>query len=140
MCRKIKDTLCWDCGNHFLKCEQRCCWSEEFKPVEGWVADSTTIREKNDADSDVVDVSSFLVHECPLYIKQPYVGKKEIKIKVMIDYFNKGYFVFYNSRNNNARKYLDNKVMEFFNITLSVLNKNHEKYYDLYFRNVDYRQ
>lgn len=64
-------TLCWNCGNAYGKCP----WTEvdeltnrvKFQPVPGWVADKTNLKLHHDEkDEDF----SYLVHECPMFIKE----------------------------------------------------------------------
>lgn len=56
-----KNTLCWECRN-FSKCS----WSKG-KPVEGWVAKPTTIKNGN-----YPDIETFLVLECPKFIPEKF--------------------------------------------------------------------
>lgn len=50
-----KDTICWDCQNFM-----RCSWAHG-KPVEGWTATPTIVRDREG------DFKSFIVEECPLF-------------------------------------------------------------------------
>jgi hypothetical protein len=54
------DTLCWKCQN----ATGGCSWSQELKPVEGWVAKKTKIRLQRGAN----DIDSFIVRKCPEFI------------------------------------------------------------------------
>ena len=54
---QTKDTLCWSCSR-VTECE----WGQVSKPVPGWVATPTIIRQSN-----CPDIKSFLVQECPKY-------------------------------------------------------------------------
>ena len=55
--------LCWTCG----KCYGDCSWSLEFKPVKGWKAEPTIIR--NGGSFGCEDIPSYRVEECPEYVK-----------------------------------------------------------------------
>ena len=52
------DTICWNCK----KASGRCSWSREFKPVEGWRAIPTKVREQGKKDKFI---PSYDVYECP---------------------------------------------------------------------------
>ncbi len=52
------ETLCWGCK----KAIGGCSWADKLKPVEGWDAEPTIVK---DADGDF---ESFLVKTCPEYI------------------------------------------------------------------------
>lgn len=54
-----QETLCWSCKKACGKCS----WSKSFKPVKGWKATPTKIRN----GSGMID--SFFIHECPLFVK-----------------------------------------------------------------------
>ena len=55
---KQTGTLCWGCKN---ACGG-CAWSRDFKPVEGWEADKTTVK----CDNGIV-YRSYHVKSCPEY-------------------------------------------------------------------------
>lgn len=59
-----KDTICWRCKNS----TGRCCWSKEFKPVPGWNAQQTVIKNYT-ASGDIVFDSSYVVKMCPMFLK-----------------------------------------------------------------------
>ena len=48
-------TICWECK----KATCGCSWSKYFKPVEGWEAEPTTVKDEN------YTYSSYLVKSCP---------------------------------------------------------------------------
>ena len=52
----ITPTLCWDCA----KAVNRCSWSIDFTPVEGWTAEKTKLRNKDNGY-----VESYRVTACP---------------------------------------------------------------------------
>ena len=54
-----KGQICWMCQNSTGKCS----WSRELKPVEGWEAEPTIIRNK---DGDIYD--SYKITYCPQFI------------------------------------------------------------------------
>lgn len=58
---KSKDTLCWDCKNsNGIVCPW---FSKKGKPVPGWKATPTVIKNKGR------EFPSYDVHECPLFEK-----------------------------------------------------------------------
>lgn len=56
--RHLRSTLCWDCSRALGGCS----WSREYVPVEGWVAEPTTIR--NNATGYT---NSYHIIACPLF-------------------------------------------------------------------------
>ena len=57
--RKNPDTtICWDCKNALCRCP----WSQSFKPVKGWVAQPTKIK-----DAKGLIIQSYKVLECPMF-------------------------------------------------------------------------
>ena len=61
-----RPTLCWKCKN---ASNSGCSWSKRFKPVEGWDATPTTVKEGYLKDGSVRNVDSFNVHTCPKFIQ-----------------------------------------------------------------------
>lgn len=58
--RRIENEhLCWHCQNVCCGCS----WSRCFKPVNGWIAEQTIIKDSTK------DFSSYKVHKCPEFIK-----------------------------------------------------------------------
>ena len=55
-----RETLCWTCKN--AAGAQRCSWSSEFIPVEGWNA------MRSDLQCDGRMIESYCVIECPQYM------------------------------------------------------------------------
>lgn len=60
--QKQIDTLCWDCHNSTGGCS----WSSEFKPVDGWEAIPTVIKNGKYPEN------SFIVISCPCFIRDSY--------------------------------------------------------------------
>ena len=58
-----KDTLCWRCANAVPTEDTGCLWSREFKPVEGWDAEETSVLAKN--KSGARHLVSYRVKSCP---------------------------------------------------------------------------
>lgn len=54
-----KESICQTCFN--FNCE----WHEHFKPVDGWTATPTKIRDMHGASKVVID--SYFVENCPCY-------------------------------------------------------------------------
>lgn len=54
------ESLCQNC----FCCD--CDWHEHFKPVDGWEATPTIIREQR-RKGKVAEIPSYCVHKCPLY-------------------------------------------------------------------------
>jgi hypothetical protein len=52
------ETLCWKCQ----RADGKCRWSREFKPVEGWLAIPTKVKEQGKKDQYI---TSFNVYACP---------------------------------------------------------------------------
>lgn len=62
---KISKQLCWNCKRTGgCKGVKPCPWALAFKPIKGWEATPTVIREK-----DGTKVESYDITECPLFIK-----------------------------------------------------------------------
>lgn len=57
---KNETSLCQSCFR--IGCD----WHDHFKPVDGWVATPTVILEQR-SGNDKEEVSSYMVHRCPLY-------------------------------------------------------------------------
>ena len=53
------DQLCWLCKNACGKCD----WSKYLKPINGWTAELTIIKDS------MGDFSSYKIHKCPKFIK-----------------------------------------------------------------------
>ena len=62
-----RGTLCWHCQN---ACNSGCSWSRSFKPVKGWEATPTIIKQgtRTKAENPFF-TKSFFVHKCPEFIK-----------------------------------------------------------------------
>lgn len=56
-----KGQICWRCQNS----TGRCSWSRELKPVEGWVAEPTIVRNKEGK----VLYSSYKIIFCPEFLQ-----------------------------------------------------------------------
>lgn len=70
-------TLCWDCKKSF----GGCAWSREFKPIEGWKAKLTKI--KNGVGIYTRNTDSFDVYECPEFeLRERLKGKRTTEKKV----------------------------------------------------------
>lgn len=67
------DTICWFCKNAYCKCD----WSKNFKPVENWVAEKTTIINRYD-EKEIHRTESYIVRECPCYVRDSKKTAKEI--------------------------------------------------------------
>lgn len=62
---KISNQLCWNCKRTgACKGVKPCPWAAAFKPVKGWEATPTVIREL-----DGTKVESYDIKACPLFIK-----------------------------------------------------------------------
>ena len=58
--RQMEDgQICWRCDN---ACGG-CCWSSCFKPVNGWVAERTIVKDSNG------DFSSYRIKKCPEFTR-----------------------------------------------------------------------
>lgn len=64
--------MCWDCKNACCGC----CWSQDFKPVPGWKATPTKIKQK-----EGIFIDSYIVHDCPQFEKDVVNNLKEISIQ-----------------------------------------------------------
>lgn len=71
---KTSKQLCWNCKRTGgCKGVEPCPWAAAFKPVKGWEATPTVIREK-----DGTKVESYDVTACPLFIKdKEFATRKE---------------------------------------------------------------
>ena len=69
------ETRCWSCVRSMPTPGVGCRWARYLKPVIGWVALETTYKGYYGKP----DTNSFMVLQCPLYIKEP-------KPKMMIKY------------------------------------------------------
>lgn len=65
----LKNSLCWYCDNAYGGCE----WAQEFKPVEGWNAEPTEIKDKTRDTT----ISSYNVKSCPKFIPDEKFTKKD---------------------------------------------------------------
>ena len=54
------ETICWNCQ----RATGGCSWSQNFKPVDGWKVQKTSIRE-----SGVRNFESVKVLECPKFVE-----------------------------------------------------------------------
>lgn len=64
-------TLCWDCAN---ATNNFCPWVESGKPVDGWRATPTTIKQNGH-----VVAHSYHVHSCPMFKRDAeYGGRKKV--------------------------------------------------------------
>ena len=59
-----KGQLCWDCANACSGCS----WSRNFTPVQGWIAESTTIVFKH-PNGNEHETKTYKIIECPEYRK-----------------------------------------------------------------------
>ena len=71
-------TLCWDCDKACGKCS----WSKELKPVKGWKAVPTKVKNgfttfKGTKNFSIVD--SFDVYDCPEFEVLKINNKEELK-------------------------------------------------------------
>ena len=57
--KQTNDQLCWQCQ----KATGGCPWSDNFKPVEGWVAKPTIIKDS------ARDIKTYKIKKCPLFIR-----------------------------------------------------------------------
>lgn len=58
--RKLNDgQLCWNCKNACGNCS----WSRNFKPIEGWIATPSIIK-----DYEYGDIESYDIKMCPEFI------------------------------------------------------------------------
>lgn len=71
-----KITLCWDCANAIGKC----CWSQKFKPVKGWIARQVPYKEQGFKEG-----FTYMVDQCPLFVRdgvhngtRRFIERKEI--------------------------------------------------------------
>lgn len=58
--------LCWTCKN---ACNGGCSWSKEFKPVDGWTAEKTTIPVNGEY------AETYKIIKCPEYKSDRRYGK-----------------------------------------------------------------
>ena len=66
------NSICWDCANACCNCS----WSQSFTPVDGWKATPTRIKQ-----SEGVFIESYIVHECPCFVKDIVRQLKQISTK-----------------------------------------------------------
>lgn len=60
-----RGTLCWLCQN---ATNSGCSWSARFKPVKGWTATPTLIKNAiNKRTEEVTLIPSYFVHKCPQF-------------------------------------------------------------------------
>ena len=74
------NTLCWLCENS-VPCPnpfRGCAWSVFGVPVQGWDAKPTIIHATRGSDSDVIDIPSYLVYNCPEF-KAEVQPKEEVR-------------------------------------------------------------
>lgn len=140
-----KSTLCWNCGVHFPECKTKCSWDDDFKPVDGWVADKTTIHNRyKNKDGEIINTSieSFCVHSCPLFITQESLGygiKKEQALilknqyKINKEYNKIGFFRFIEKRNREQLYYLGKKIASYYGVSYNYMKYDRKKYFDMYF-------
>ena len=57
--KKPKGQICWVCKNACGGCS----WSKEFKPVTGWLAKTTIIKDSEG------DIFSYKIKKCPEFIR-----------------------------------------------------------------------
>ena len=67
------DTLCWHCKNAYCKCD----WSKNFKPIKNWVAEKTIIINSF-SEKEKHITNSYIVKECPYYVRDSKKTPKEI--------------------------------------------------------------
>lgn len=63
----MKDTLCWTCA---VPGTGGCSWDLELKPVEGWGAEPTRLRQNGGW------TRSYHVNSCPLFRPMELVGRQ----------------------------------------------------------------
>ena len=68
----INKTLCWNCAR--ATGPGMCSWAEEFKPVEGWIAEKTKLSLGRDGN-----ISSYFVGYCPEYLDDTDAPAKDPK-------------------------------------------------------------
>ena len=73
-----KPSICWKCKNAVPDEKHGCSWSREFKPVEGWDAEPSVIRNASHRkDVGPVDVDTYLVKACPKFVKDDQPQREE---------------------------------------------------------------
>lgn len=69
-CFVKKKTLCWSCKKALGDCSWSKCdkdtWEILFKPVDGWVAEKTSLLMYS-YDGTTRHVTSYIVESCPQY-------------------------------------------------------------------------
>lgn len=60
-------TLCWSCAKAGGGNVSECPWAREFKPVEGWTATETHLRNGEHSKP----YTSYRVTACPLFVPDP---------------------------------------------------------------------
>lgn len=62
------NTLCWNCKHAVRRVSDsvQCPWAWSFKPVPGWVVDSTVVHKGECYKSSL---QSYIVKQCPLFEK-----------------------------------------------------------------------
>lgn len=79
-----KGTLCWNCKRACANKIDQCSWSNEFKPVKGWKAETIIIRE-----GSCRPLPTYIIKECPEYIaRDPFEGKIGKAIEFLTKHFN----------------------------------------------------
>lgn len=66
-----KHTLCWTCQRAVRKEieGERCPWSHDFKPVEGWEAEQKHRRVDTRTSGEIIYMDTYNVKSCPLYLE-----------------------------------------------------------------------
>lgn len=65
----VESTLCWDCRCSTTK---ECSWARRFKPVKGWVVTEKLVKNAHNATNG--ETKSYIVHECPDFIRDSWGG------------------------------------------------------------------
>lgn len=92
------DQLCWKCANAYGDCD----WSREFKPIEGWTAD-TVYKE---GYKGRIQFYSYNIHECPQFVPDTKRHKIEMDDEALKDFV---YLIFTEACNDWIRFYKDKK-------------------------------
>lgn len=69
----VDETMCWTC----IRDGRTCPWLRDETPVKGWTADPTVKSYYNTRLKQVVTYDSFMIHACPLYIKEVRTCEKD---------------------------------------------------------------
>lgn len=108
--------LCWSCSMN----ASNCAWMRRYKPIEGWTAKESEIRNRSFQNPDKT-IPSYEIKKCPNYIKD---NRKNKKRKVQINIKNSNCIKCINCKYAHVDKLSSTKDWEAYECT----NKDSEYY------------